>query len=345
LNIGKPPSGLWKTSLGISEPEIRQLLEKLKNPISPRAKKLPKGAIKILKAQTRQKLFKPIHVIQESPIFESTSTFVKVDWRIIGQKRDIKFVKTEEVLSIHYELVKDFRDHNDPINPCGIRSPELLQSAVFRSSTSLGDSLKYPTVEMSGAALFHSMVHNHPFFNGNKRTALVALLVFLDKNGLMLVCNEDELFKYVLKLAQHQIVKDNYDNLPDQEVLLISEWIKEWTRPILKGDRPIQFRKLESILNKYGCKLEHSTTGSNIKIIRKIPSSGIWARSKTLTSNISYSNRGRELKRATLNKIRADLHLDEANGIDSSAFYDDLPFSTADFILRYRKTLYRLAKL
>ena len=58
----------------------------------------------------------------------------------------------DEVMRIHFELVKDFADGPDPIEPSGVRTESLLASAVFRPQTSLGDVLKYPTVEMAAAA-------------------------------------------------------------------------------------------------------------------------------------------------------------------------------------------------
>src|SRR5258708_1626270 len=74
------------------------------------------------------------------------------------------------VLVIHNQLVRDFAESGDPIDPPGIRDRgELLESALSRPQTSIGTTLKYPTIEMAAAALLHALVHNHPFHNGNKR--------------------------------------------------------------------------------------------------------------------------------------------------------------------------------
>ncbi|MEO5601092.1 MAG: hypothetical protein ABIR06_09205 [Cyclobacteriaceae bacterium] len=60
---------------------------------------------------------------------------------------------------------------------------------------------------------------------------------------------------------------------------------------------------------------------------------------------MAYGNEGRDVSRRTINMVRSELQLDEENGIDSAAFYEDVPLIIDNFIVNYRKTLQRLAKL
>lgn len=352
----------WQRVLSVNEEDLRALLTELGVSMSTRSRKLPKGAIHTLRSflttpskpptPERTVIAAQTPIISESS-FEAPSVEIRNDqkppqksiaWKIIGQRRDVRHLTLEEVLGIHYSLVQDFRHTNNPITPPGPRSETLIGSAVFRQQTSAGIELKYPTVEMSAAALLHSLVHNHPFHNGNKRTALVSMLVLLDENDLMVTCSEDNLFQFVIQVSQHRIV-DGPADLSDREVLAISEWIKSHSRSVERGERPIPFRKLRPILSKYGCNFEHSAGGSNMKITRTIAKGGLLKRVKTATTNISYGGSGRDVLVSTINKIRAELLLDEDNGIDSAAFYADLPISTDEFIVKYRKILNRLAKL
>lgn len=96
---------------------------------------------------------------------------------------------------------------------------------MSRPATSLGGQYKYSTIQSAGAALLHSLVQNHAFHNGNKRTALVALLVFLDRNNFVLDSNEDELFKWMLMVASHQLLPSGfaYDQMADRETSEIAE--------------------------------------------------------------------------------------------------------------------------
>jgi death-on-curing family protein len=108
-------------------------------------------------------------------------------WETVGHPtNNLVFLAADEVEKIHWILVEDFRRSKDPIDPPGIKSRDLLESAIYRLRTSLGGQSKYPTVPMAAAALLHAIISNHAFHNGNKRTALVATLVFLDMNGFLL---------------------------------------------------------------------------------------------------------------------------------------------------------------
>lgn len=113
------------------------------------------------------------------------------EWQVPrGHKRSLRWLTEDEVLKIHNMLVEDFAGRENPIDPPGVRSADLFASALFRPKTAIGNTLKYSTVETSAAALLHSIIQDHPFHNGNKRTGLVAMLVFLDENGLFPTCNQ-----------------------------------------------------------------------------------------------------------------------------------------------------------
>src|SRR5207253_10205662 len=100
------------------------------------------------------------------------------------------------------------------------------------------------------------LVHDHPFNNGNKRTALVSMLVFLDENGLVITCDEDSLFKMLLQLAQHALVQGPREELSDRETLHVASWIASCARWLEKGDRALPWRRLRQILTSHGCEFE-----------------------------------------------------------------------------------------
>lgn len=83
----------------------------------------------------------------------------------------------------------------------GLRDLHLLESALaVPAATFAGHHLHESLHEMAAAHLFH-LVRNHPFLDGNKRTGLVVMLVFLGLNGLRLEATEDELTSLVLGAA------------------------------------------------------------------------------------------------------------------------------------------------
>lgn len=89
-----------------------------------------------------------------------------------------------------------FKDKEDPISPAGVKDEGLLESACLMPETCLiGGKGAYPTLFDKAAALFHSIISNHCFYNWNKRTALLAAMDFLAQNGYWIdYCNDEGLF-------------------------------------------------------------------------------------------------------------------------------------------------------
>jgi death-on-curing protein len=111
------------------------------------------------------------------------------------------FLILAEVLEIHQDQIERYG------GTVGIRDLELLKSALgLPAATFDGDFLHADIYEMAAAYLFH-MVRNHPFIDGNKRTATVAALVFLLFNGFDLNAPEKELVKAVLAVASGKMAK------------------------------------------------------------------------------------------------------------------------------------------
>lgn len=273
----------------------------------------------------------------------ATNQASSFDWTTIGTPSAILYLEPKDVLRIHEALVRDFARSGDPISPPGLRDRNLLESALFRPHTSLGDVLKYPSVPMAGAALFHSLALNHAFANGNKRTALVSLLVFLDANELFLEESEPNLFRYVLQVANHRVAIAGPE-LADRETHQIATWLNDHICSVSRGEKLLKFGELRQILNTYRCSVR--ILSGNRALISRTTNQVRWFRKRqvTLQSHIWYGDEGRDVERSTLKKVREELELDETHGIDSSRFYAARP-GVDEFIAMYRKTLTRLARV
>ena len=89
----------------------------------------------------------------------------------------------------------------------GIRDRALLESAVAMPGASFGGTWLHGTVEeMAAAYLFH-LCQNHPFIDGNKRTAAMAMVVFLVINDVTPLFSADELVELTLSVAAGQCTK------------------------------------------------------------------------------------------------------------------------------------------
>jgi death-on-curing family protein len=340
-------SAYWIKRLGLSsDSDLNAVLTELGVSRPFEGRRLRAKAIHRLRAEERRRAIppRPPELLRS----DGRPSYEPLIWVTVGHEQNIKPLRYEDVCSIHKLLVEDFRETSDPIEPSGVRSRHLLESALSRPGTAIGNERKYPTVEMAAAALLHSLVHDHPFHNGNKRTALVSMLVLLDENGMVLTCPEDELFKLVLKLAQHAIATGPRPELADREVLVVARWLKGRVRWIEKGDRSLSWRRLKHILARYDCTFDYATVGNRINITRIVHRPAGFFRGRrtdTVRTQTAYAGDGTEVAKNTVNKIRRDLELDDQHGVDSAAFYDREDTAPSEFIQRYRKTLRRLAKL
>ncbi len=134
------------------------------------------------------------------------------------------------VVTVHEGLVKIFVEEDDPISPSGVKSQEMLESACSRPHTGSGGTDKYPTLDAKLAALFHSLTKNHPFHNGNKRTALVTLLTALDRNDRRLDSNvtDDHVFDFVVAVTANEFPCPGFhdEHGVDAVVAEVAAWIK-----------------------------------------------------------------------------------------------------------------------
>jgi death-on-curing protein len=108
----------------------------------------------------------------------------------------VRYLTVEEVLEINAEVMGGCH---------ALRDQGLLESAVARPQASAFGSDAYPDVVSKAAALLHSLVLNHAFIDGNKRTAILATLVFLDLNGYVIRWDQREALDFVLRLVEHKL--------------------------------------------------------------------------------------------------------------------------------------------
>ncbi len=108
----------------------------------------------------------------------------------------MKYLSPEDVLFMHSAAIDETGGSH------GVRDLGLLQAALARPRQSFGGKDLYPSLFEKAAALLESLAKNHPFIDGNKRTAITACGVFLELNGYTLKASQDELAEYIERLAQ-----------------------------------------------------------------------------------------------------------------------------------------------
>ena len=103
------------------------------------------------------------------------------------------YLTMAELLAIHEDQIQRYGGAS------GLRDPGALESALFRPQTGY-----YSDVVEEAAALWESLAQNHPFVDGNKRTAFAATYTFLAINGLSFRASAEETYAFISGLYERQ---------------------------------------------------------------------------------------------------------------------------------------------
>ncbi len=118
---------------------------------------------------------------------------------------EIRYLSSNEVLSIHDHAIGEFG------GSFGLMSPGQLEASIaLPRQTMFGEEL-YPDLFSKAAILFYLLVKNHAFVDGNKRTAALALIEFLERNGYTLDATNDELYQFTIDVASSVLGKEEVE--------------------------------------------------------------------------------------------------------------------------------------
>jgi death-on-curing protein len=118
----------------------------------------------------------------------------------------------QEVLEIHQVLIREFGGSQ------GVRDENGLKSALERPFSGFGETEFYPNPEEKAGAILESIVKNHPFIDGNKRTGYVLMRLVLMNFDKDIQATQGEKYDFVIAVASGQ--------LDFQEIVT---WIKQRT--------------------------------------------------------------------------------------------------------------------
>jgi len=115
----------------------------------------------------------------------------------------MKRLSLETLISMHSELIIQSGGLD------GVRDMILLDASVNSPFHTFDGEYLYPSLQAMAAHLAFSLIKNHPFLDGNKRIGILAMLVFLEINGLPVHCTDEELIHLGLGLAVLVLIKDS----------------------------------------------------------------------------------------------------------------------------------------
>lgn len=129
----------------------------------------------------------------------------------------ILWIDKHEALSMH---AQQLAEHGGGV---GVRDEGLLESALARPQNLLAYSDEPPSLTRLAAAYAFGIARNHPFVDGNKRTALVVALTFLLVNGLKVTAPRDDRYFIFYDLAAGKLSEEE-----------LARWLEANTEPVSK---------------------------------------------------------------------------------------------------------------
>jgi death on curing protein len=117
----------------------------------------------------------------------------------------IRYLTTDELIYINEQLPVKEPIHKILQGRQKVRDMDLLETAVGRPMQTVFGEDAYPTLQEKAAALLHSIARNHPFADGNKRTATVAAVFMLQVNGLRVNWEAQEALSQILNIAEGRL--------------------------------------------------------------------------------------------------------------------------------------------
>ena len=108
-------------------------------------------------------------------------------------------ILVEDILQVHQFSINKYGGSN------GVREMGSLESAIARPFQTFGGEDLYKTIFEKAAALGESLIVNHPFVDGNKRTGFLAMTSLLEEDGYLLIATQEEAYYFTIKIAMGEI--------------------------------------------------------------------------------------------------------------------------------------------
>ncbi|MCC5598155.1 type II toxin-antitoxin system death-on-curing family toxin [Nostoc favosum] len=113
-----------------------------------------------------------------------------------------RFLSISQVLDIHQDEINSFGGTS------GVRDEGLLDSALAQPQATFGGELLHLTIHEQAAAYLYHLAMNHPFIDGNKRTAFAVMDTFITLNGYSLNLSQEQAYNLVIQVVQKEISKE-----------------------------------------------------------------------------------------------------------------------------------------
>jgi death-on-curing protein len=130
----------------------------------------------------------------------------------------MKYLSSEQIMALHRLSLQRYGGAE------GVRDLSLLKSAAIRPLVTVIGQDAYPNLFLKAAVLLEALIRNHPFLDGNKRTAFISAVIFLELNGYRFNADQEEAADFVLQIAASS----------KKETEAIASWLKKHSQKIAR---------------------------------------------------------------------------------------------------------------
>ncbi len=119
------------------------------------------------------------------------------------------YLTLEEMLRLHFQVIEDFGGSH------GVRDEGHLMSVIKAPKQETFSQEQYPSLHAKAAMYLRNIIGDHPFSDGNERTATVMCGVFLARNNSPVVANPKDLEEFIVRIAVERL-----------EIAEIAQWLE-----------------------------------------------------------------------------------------------------------------------
>lgn len=260
----------------------------------------------------------------------------------------------EDVLDAHFCIADFFSREGYGMGGIGVRNSDLFVSTVERQFTGYQGFIVYDTPYEQIATLCYGIIKNHPFYDGNKRTAFLCALLQLHKMGRVIEVSEIEFENLMVQIAEGSLSKRSAlkaltkSGVSHPEIRYLGRYLEKKSRKRAHLRKTIKFRELRKIVEANGFAFRNPNRGSiDLVQITETVTHRYFFRDKVkrherVIVNIAYHGEGVDVPDNTVRLVRQHCGLTDQDGFDGEVLLRDAQ-PTFQLIHSYRGALQRLA--
>ena len=233
-----------------------------------------------------------------------------------------------QVLQNYFVLTDYFMKQKEKVF-FGIKSFDLLSSAVNRQFVEFGGVKKWNSIYQKMAVLLYGLDKNHAFEDCNKRTALLSLLLQLDVNKLTVSCHKTKLEELCVRIAANELYKykgfSMFMKYDEPEIEFIAHFLRTHTRQVNKRFYLITYQQFDTRLREFGFHFENPK-GNYIDVVRDAYTKKVFGLIPKKSDakkiiQVGFPGWKKQVNEKAAKCILKECHLTNNEGIDSDVFF------------------------